>query len=122
MKSPRWLRPHTITVINVLQEVDYEEQTSEATLEHVKVDAHSGATFGDTGREAADTVSVVIDANDLIASKEYRKPNEFKDPETEFTLRIGDRIKYQEETWEITGVRRTNPLRNEPEFIEVTAE
>lgn len=122
MKSPRWLRPHTITVINVLPEEDGEERTTEATVWNVKVDFHNGATFGNTGRQTTDTVSVVIDANDLIASKTYREPQEFKDPEFEFTLRTGDRIQYQEQTWEITGVERTNPLRNEPEFIEVTAE
>lgn len=106
----------------MLPEQDMEEQTSEAILEHVKIDFHAGSTFGSTGRETVDTVSVVIDANDLVANKEYKKPDEFKDPETEFTLRQGDRIQYQEQTWEITGVRRTNPLRNDPEFIEVTAE
>ena len=122
MRSPRWLRPHTVKVINVLEEVDGAEQTSTAILERVKFDAHRGSTFGSTGRQDADTVSVVIDVNDLQSSKEYRKPEEFENSNMEFTLRPGDRIEYDGKQYEITDVTLTNPLRNAPEFIEVTAQ
>lgn len=122
MRSPRWLRPHTVRIINVLDEVDGTEQTSEAILEHVKFDAHTGSTFGSTGRQIHDTVSVVIDANDIQANKGYRKPEEFSNPNMEFTLRPGDRIAYEGKQYEITDVTLTNPLRNAPEFIEVTAQ
>lgn len=98
------------------------EQTSEAILAYVKVDVHSGSTFGTTGRQSSDTMSVVIDVNDLCATKDYRTPNEFKKPDQEFTLRIGDKVEYNGQTWEITSVSLTNPLRNAPEFIEVMAQ
>lgn len=122
MRSPRWLRPHTVVIINVLGEVNGEEQTSSAMLAHVKFDAHTGSTFGSTGRQTQDTVSVVIDANDIKASKDYRKPDEFRNPNMEFTIRPGDRIAYEGKQYEITDVTLTNPLRNAPEFIEVTAQ
>jgi len=122
MRSPRWLRPHTVVIINVLGEVNGEERTSSAMLAHVKFDAHTGSTFGSTGRQTQDTVSVVIDANDIKASKDYRKPEEFRNPNMEFTIRPGDRIAYEGKQYEITDVTLTNPLRNAPEFIEVTAQ
>lgn len=98
------------------------EQTSGVILERVKVDVHSGGTFGNTGRQTSDTVSVVIDVNDMCANKDYRPPNEFRKPDQEFTIRVGDKVEYEGQVWEITGVKLTNPLRNAPEFIEVTAE
>ncbi len=122
MRSPRWLRPHIIKVTNILPEQDMREQRSEAILERVKVELTKSSTMGSTGRSDQDGVTVVIDANDIKATKEYRDPQDFKNPMREFTLRPGDRIEYLGQTYEITGVTRTNPLRNEPEFIEVTAE
>ena len=122
VKSPRWVRPHTVTVTNVLPEVDGEEQTSTAKLEYVKVEDGRKASFGQTGRAYKDTVSIVIDMNDLVASKAYKEPLEFTDPDTQFTLRPGDRVTAEGREWEITAVRRVNPLRSAPEFIEVTAE
>ncbi len=122
MRSPRWLRPHTIKVTNILPEQDMQEQRSEAILERVKVELTKSSTMGSTGRSDQDGVTVVIDANDIKANKEYKDPQDFKNPMREFTLRPGDRIEYLGQTYEITGVKRTNPLRNEPEFIEVTAE
>lgn len=122
VKSPRWIRPHTVTVINVLQETDDgEEQTSATELRYVKVELSRKATYGNTGRSYTDTASVIIDANDLMASKAYVKPDEFKDPSMQFTLRIGDRIRYENLEFEISRIIRTNPLRGTPEFIEVTA-
>ena len=122
MRSPRWLRPHTIKVINVLPEKDMQEQRSEAILERVKVELVRSSSLGNTGRSNQDGVSVVIDANDIKASKEYSEPQNFRNPMRQFTLRAGDRLEYQGQEYEITGVTHTNPLRNEPELIEVQAE
>ena len=121
MKSPRWLRPHSVVVVNLLPEEDWEEKTSEAVLEYVKVTINTSANYGTTGRSLQDVVTVTIDANDLKATKEFRQPDEFKHPMTQFTLRPGDRIIYDGRSFEITGVKHVNPLRNAPEFIEVTA-
>lgn len=122
VKSPRWIRPHTVTVINALQETDDgEEQTSATELRYVKVELSRKATYGNTGRSYTDTASVIIDANDLMANKAYVKPDEFKDPSMQFTLRIGDRIRYENLEFEISRIVHTNPLRGTPEFIEVTA-
>ena len=121
MKSPRWLRPHSITVVNLLPEEEWEEQTSEAILDHVKVTIDTSSTYGATGRSYQEVVTVTIDANDLEATKDYCPPDEFKHPNSQFTLRPGDRLIYEGRSFEITGVQHVNPLRNAPEFIEVTA-
>lgn len=122
VKSPRWIRPHTVTVINVLQETDDgEEQTSATELRYVKVELSRKATYGNTGRSYTDTVSVIIDANDLVATKAYVNPADFNNPSLQFTLRLGDRIRYEDLEFEISRIVRTNPLRGTPEFIEVAA-
>ena len=59
MRSPRWLRPHTVKVINVLPEKDMQEQCSEAILERVKVELVRSSSRGNTGRSNQDGVSVV---------------------------------------------------------------
>ena len=121
VKSPRWLRPHTVTVENDLPEKDWEARTSTTVLKYVKVDYGRSSSFSKTGRTMIDTVTVTIDANDLVADKEYVTADKYTDPDTQFTLRPGDRIHYEGRVWEISGVKHINPLRNAPEFIEVTA-
>ena len=122
VKSPRWLRPHKITVINVLLEnTAGEEQTSTTELRHVKVEAKRKAVYGTTGRSFTDTVTVVIDANDIDADKALVDPADFNDPTSQFTLRVGDRVRFNDQELEISGVNRVNPLRSAPEFIEVSA-
>lgn len=122
VKSPRWLRPHTIKVMNILGENDLEENTSEATLQHVKVTTSKGRIFGQTGASNSDNVIVTIDLNDYQADKTLVKPAAFTDPETQFTFRTGDRVEAHGDLYEITNVNIINPLRNTPEFLELTLE
>ena len=122
VRSPRWLRPHTVTIENALPEENWESKSSKAELKYVKVEYGRTARFSDIGRTLSDAVTVIIDANDLVADKQYVVQDKFTDPETQFTLRAGDKIHYNGREWEITGVRHINPLRNAPEFIEVKAE
>lgn len=122
VKSPRWLRPHTIKVMNILGENDLEESTSTATVQHVKVTVSKSRIFGQTGASNSDNVVVTIDLNDFKADKELVEPKAFKDPESQFTLRTGDRVEAHGDIYEITNVNIINPLRNTPEFLELTLE
>ena len=122
VKSPRWLRPHTIKVVNVLDEADYEQQTSETTVSRVKVAQQRSATYGSTGTSNSDTISITIDLNDYSSDKSYVTPDNYTDQETQFTLRAGDRVEVWGDYYEITSVSYVNPLRNTPEFLEVTAQ
>jgi len=60
--------------------------------------------------------------NDYKADKVLVSPSEFRTPDTQFTIRTGDRIEVHGDIYEITNVNILNPLRNTPEFIEVTCE
>lgn len=122
VKSPRWLRPHTIKVMNFLGENDLEENTSTATVQHVKVSTTKGRIFGQTGASNSDSLIVTIDMNDFEADKELVEPNAFENPENQFTFRTGDRVEAHGDFYEITNVNIINPLRNKPEFIELTLE
>lgn len=122
VKSPRWLRPHTIKVMNILGEENLEEITSTVTVQHVKVSKTKARTYGQTGSSNSDTILITIDVNDYKADKVLVPPSEFKTPDKQFTLRTGDRIEAHGDIYEITNVNILNPLRNTPEFIEVTCE
>ena len=122
VKSPRWLRPHTIKVMNILGEENLEEITSTVTVQHVKVSKTKARTYGQTGSSNSDTILITIDVNDYKADKVLVPPSEFKMPDKQFTLRTGDRIEAHGDIYEITNVNILNPLRNTPEFIEVTCE
>lgn len=122
VKSPRWLRPHTIKVMNILGEENLEEITSTVTVQHVKISKTKARTYGQTGASNSDTILITIDVNDYQADKVLVSPLEFKAPEKQFTFRTGDHIEAQGDIYEITNVNILNPLRNTPEFIEVTCE
>lgn len=122
VKSPRWLRPHTIKVMNILGEENLEEITSTVTVQHVKVSKTKARTYGQTGTSNSDTILITIDVNDYKADKILVPPSEFKTPDKQFTIRTGDRIEVHGDIYEITNVNILNPLRNTPEFIEVTCE
>lgn len=122
VKSPRWLRPHTIKVMNILGEENLEEITSTVTVQHVKVSKTKARTYGQTGVSNSDTILITIDVNDYKADKILVPPSEFKTPDKQFTFRTGDRIEVHGDIYEITNVNILNPLRNTPEFIEVTCE
>lgn len=122
VKSPRWLRPHTIKVMNILGEENLEEITSTVTVQHVKVSKTKARTYGQTGASNSDTILITIDVNDYKADKVLVPPSEFKTPDKQFTLRTGDRIEAHGDIYEITNVNILNPLRNTSEFIEVTCE
>lgn len=121
VKSPRWLRPHQVTVVNVLEENDMQEQTSETIVNHVKVELKKSRTFGSTGAEYEDYLLIVFDMNDYTSWKQYAEPSAYTDTDSQWTLRRGDRIKFGSEEFNINDVKVVNPLKNMPEFIEVTA-
>ena len=108
--------------MNILGEENLEETTSTATVQHVKVSKTKARTYGQTGASNSDTILITIDVNDYQADKVLVPPSEFKTPDKQFTLRTGDRIEAHGDIYEITNVNILNPLRNTPEFIEVTCE
>ena len=121
IRSPRFLRPHTITIRNRIGESDVgEELFSEATIDHVKFDGTFGVTQSTRGLTNTDTVVVTIDMHDYDSDKTYTQASDF-DPDTEFVIRNDDQIVYQEDTYTINQVKVISPRGNDPDFIEVYA-
>ena len=121
VKSPRLLRPHQVTVINVLGEENMEEKTVETVVNHVKVETKRSKNFTSTGVEYVDTILVVFDMNDYSSWKDFVEGSSYTDSDVQWTLRRRDRIRFNDEEYEINDVKIVNPLKNKPEFIEVTA-
>lgn len=121
VKSPRLLRPHQVTVINVLGEENMEEKTVETVVNHVKVETKRSKNFTSTGVEYVDTILIVFDMNDYSSWKDFVEGSSYTDSDVQWTLRRRDRIRFNDEEYEINDVKIVNPLKNKPEFIEVTA-
>lgn len=120
VRSPRFLRPHTITVINHTgEDAEGNELTSSATVGRVKVDGGYGILMATRGITTTDTVQITIDMSDYLSDKTYTP--ELTDPETQFALRPDDMIQYDGETYTITQVRIVNPIGANPQFLEVYA-
>lgn len=121
IRSPRWLRPNKIKIINVLPEYEGEEQVSVTEVSMVKAEVATSSTLTSTGRQFVNNLLVIMDINDYMSDKTYMKPEHLSDPEYEFTIRIGDRVEYQGREWEITAVKDVEAPHS-PQFIEVTGE
>lgn len=128
VRSPRFLRPHTIIVINHTGEDDEgNELTSKTEVGRVKYDGSYGTTMATRGITTTDTVQVTMDMYDYTAkdpdtgtAKTY--VSVLTDPTTQFTLKADDMIQYDGETYTITQVKVINPIGYAPLFIEVYAQ
>lgn len=130
MRSPRFLRPHRIIVRNRLGENDGEAQYQETCVCYVCADAAYGIQQSQKGIQGTGDLLVVFDMNDIVAFEDtsrrvYAGPVEFeqmKDTSGYFTLRPDvDLIVYKDHEYTINTVGEVNPIREEPEFMEVTA-
>lgn len=119
VKSPRFLRPHTVVVLNDLGEENNIQVVSMTEVKFVSVtDASKRRGFGNTGDTVSDSILVVIDLNDYVSSKIYT--DVFTDSNTQFTFRLEDKILYKGKEYEITSVNDLEGLKG-PHFLEVTA-
>ena len=98
-----------------------EEKTVETVVNHVKVETKRSKNFTSTGVEYVDTILIVFDMNDYSSWKDFIEGSSYTDSDAQWTLRRGDRIRFNDEEYEINDVKIVNPLKNMPEFIEVTA-
>ena len=120
VRSPRFLRPHTIIVRNhVGESEDGEEQLIDTTVRRVKFDGTYGITQSSRGITSSDTVVVVIDMHDYQSDKTYSK--KLTNPSTQFTFAVNDLIVYEGDTYTINQVKEISPRGTDPDFIEVYA-
>lgn len=120
VRSPRFLRPHTIIVRNhVGENEDGEEKLIDTTVGRVKFDGTYGITQSSRGITSSDTVVVVIDMHDYQSDKTYSK--KLNDPSTQFTFATNDLIVYEGDTYTINQIKEISPRGTDPDFIEVYA-
>ena len=120
VRSPRFLRPHTIIVRNhVGESEDGEEQLIDTTVGRVKFDGTYGITQSSRGITSSDTVVVVIDMHDYQSDKTYSK--KLTNPSTQFTFATNDLIVYEGDTFTINQVKEISPRGTDPDFVEVYA-
>lgn len=118
MKSPRFVRPHSIVVKNYIGEVDREAKYKEMKVDFVKVNINYGIQQSQKGVTTNNKVSITIDMNDYEAVEPYVKPIEFKG--VGFTLRADkDFIIYDGKEYTINEIKVINPFEDAPVFIEV---
>lgn len=121
MSSPRFLRPHTITVRNYGPEVDNEATYSDTVFKHVKFDGSYGITMATRGIDTTDTVLIMIDCKDYEAvGKTLVLAHQYDDPETQVCFRPDDVIIYNGQEYTISQVKVTDPFGTDPQFLEVT--
>lgn len=78
MKSPRFIRPHSIVVKIYIGEVDREARYKETKVDFMKVNINYGIQQSQKG-VANNKVSIAIDMNDYEATENYVKAIEFED-------------------------------------------
>lgn len=129
-RSPRFLRPNHILIRNHTADIDGEAKYQTTTLNHVCVDASYGIKQSQKGIQSTGDLLVIIDMNDLAAFEGIKKrvftvPSEFEqldNTENCFTLRPNvDFIVYKGHEYTVNTVGEINPVSDEPDFLEITA-
>ena len=126
IKSPRILRPDTITVKNEYKEIDFQMQYLETTINHVRVDESYGIRQSKKGIDSEDNAVIVIDLNDLEATQDNEKADYIENKDNLdlekglFTFKGDDIILYNDKEYTITKVNvAKRGLNKEPVFLEV---
>lgn len=129
IRSPRFVRPHKIVIHNYKGEVNYKATYEDCNIDYVKFDGTYGMKQSSKGIQTDDKAIITIDMNDLLAyfgdiRKTYLDPFEYEQLEgtsSFFTFRPDiDKIIYKNNTYTVTSVNIINPLKDTPEYIEVT--
>lgn len=127
MLTPRRVRPDTITVHTDLGEVDLVKTSRETLVKYVAVKQETAKIDRETGQTKDDTMLVVLDMSDLVASQNstkatYVKPEAFDETALTFTIRDSvDEIEYEGVKYAIEKVvyHKTVGNRYDPAIVEV---
>lgn len=122
MSSPRWLRPHTITIRNKFpEEVGGKSSFKETVLRHVKFQGKAKDQLSREDTEVQDEYLVTIDCHDM--EEVFIPFDQWDTDQKGFTVHPeGDEIEYKGQIYVITSFVLINPFRDDPEFIEITCQ
>lgn len=127
MLTPRRVRPDTITVHTDLGEVNLVKTSRATQINYVAVKRETAKIDSKTGETKDDTLLVVFDMSDLVASQNstkatYVKPEAFEETALTFTIRDSvDIIEYDGVQYQIEKVVYHTVVGNryDPAIIEV---
>lgn len=127
VKSPRFLRPHTVTYVKALGE-DYSgnQLTDSHYIGLVKAEVVHNSSKSNIGVENADTLLVTVDMNDYdcdvdLVVDDISVEDIFNSEVGKLKICVGDRIIFNRKEYEIESFNPISPLRNAPEFLEIRA-
>lgn len=116
------LRQKTIVILNKQSEVDWTEVITPTKVKYVSVvDKSTSRNLSNIGAGISDSIIVTIDLNDYESTKVYKEPDDYTSPNTQFTLRDGDKILYDRKEYEITDVTHMDGIKGGPNILEVSA-
>lgn len=121
MRTPRFLRPHSVTIFNKLsEEFNSEAVYHDTVLSYVKVQGKTKSTVStrkSNSLEVADEILIVVDLSDAPKYKPFEHWNGDRESWTAHTS--GDYILYDNRKLAIIGFTEINPFCNYPEFVEM---
>lgn len=130
IRSPRFIRPHRVLIRNKIAESEGIAEYQTTTVNHVCADASYGMKQSQKGIQPTGDLLVIIDMNDLVAfdgakKREFKTPQEFErleETDDFFTVRPDvDLIVYQGHEYTVNSVGEVNPIKDEPDFVEIIA-
>lgn len=122
MRTPRFIRPHSITIVNYEPtETDNKRNSHETTLNHVKV---QGAKKDSKSKELNypdDSIKIIIDCSDIDKPFEPFTAWDASITGDSWTVHPqSDQVIFNGETLNIESFDVINPFGNDPEFVELT--
>ena len=130
-RSPRFIRPHSVVLNNMMGELDGNAVYHKTILDYVNADASYAIKQSQKGIQAEGDLLVVVDVNDIVAYDSegramlYMDAFDFEkseDPQYAFTFRPDiDIITYKNHDYTVVSICEKSPKGNTPTFIEVVA-
>lgn len=123
-KSPRILRPGTVTVKNSIGEIDFKASYLTTEIKYVRMNTSFGIKQSNKGINSDDNAVLVIDLNDLVATQdgkaaEYVVADSFNCTPGTFTFRGDDTVVFNDHVYIVNKVNDKRGLSNTPQFLEV---
>lgn len=124
MKTPRFIRPHSISICNLpAQETDYKRDPIITCLSHVKCEGPIRDTRTGQMMLPGDQIVVTIDCSDMDSDYVFWEEWDAQDVKTGWTVHPeDDYIIWNDVKYTILEHVLINPFQNAPEFIELTCQ
>ena len=121
MRSPRFLRPHSIQICNLPEkETNYKREPVVTSLRHVKCQGPVRDSRSGMMTLPEDQITVTIDCSDMESRFYHYAEWEEQEPKLGWTVHPdGDYIIWNDLQYSILEHELINPFREKPEFIEL---